>query len=189
MGFNRVVQKEFNMEYERGCFINSVRLLMFGLTMTAVRVRQAMEAVSYAAKDDKTLPIVGGISGGGLTTAYAAALYSERMRGAFISGYVNTFRASIMPLYCCVDNYIPDILSVGEEPDIIALACPLPLLISSGTDDPIFPVAASLKAADSIKSVYAKSGAESNITLEVFNGGHEMSTAALMPWLAEMAGT
>ena len=183
MGFNRVVLKEYNREYERGCYANSTRLLMSGVTMTAVRVRQVEEIINIVNHGHAARPIIAGISGGGLVTAYTAALRQD-IAGAFISCYANTFKASIMSLYHCIDNYVPNILSVGEEPDIIALACPTPLLISAGDEDDIFPVAAAREAIKAVCNVYRRCGAEQNVTMEIFHGGHRISTEALLPWLS-----
>ena len=188
MGFNRVVSSEFDREYERGCYNNSTKLLMFGITMTAVRVRQALDAIYYSMLDDLKPPVIGGISGGGLVTAYTAALCGGDIAGAFISCFTNTFRGSIMPLFHCVDNFIPNILSVGEEPDIIALACPTPLLISAGENDPIFPIAQTREAIEIIKKAYEKENAGSAVTTDIFTGGHEISTEKLLPWVKGLQG-
>lgn len=72
-----------------------------------------------------------GISGGGLVAAFASAL-DERIKAAVVSGYVNTFEASIMAIRHCIDNYVPGLLQDAEMPDIVGLIAPRPLLIESG---------------------------------------------------------
>jgi len=69
---------------------------------------------------------------------YAAAV-EERIKVAVISGYLNTFKDSIMAMKHCECNYLPGILKYGEMYDICSLIAPRPLLIESGKNDPIFP--------------------------------------------------
>ena len=51
-----------------------------------------------------------GISGGGTCTLFSAAL-EPRIKAAFVSGYLNTFRDCIMSVSHCIDNYVPGILN------------------------------------------------------------------------------
>ena len=60
-----------------------------------------------------------------------------------ISGYLNTFRDSILSLSHCIDNYVPGILNWAEMYDVAGLIAPRPLFAESGEKDDIFPVAAS----------------------------------------------
>jgi hypothetical protein len=83
-----------------------------------------------------------GISGGGTCTLFAAAL-EPRIRAAMVSGYLNTFRDSILSLSHCMDNYVPGILNWAEMYDIAGLIAPRPLFAESGERDSIFPVEAS----------------------------------------------
>ena len=188
MGFNRVVLESYDREYERGCYANSTRLLLSGVTMTAVRVRQIEEIIDAVNREGAARPIIAGISGGGLVAAYTAALRRD-IAGAFISCYANTFKASIMSLYHCIDNFIPNILSIGEEPDVIALACPTPLLLSAGDEDDIFPIAAAREVVKTVQDVYTRYGAGQNVTIEIFHGGHRISTEMLLPWLSGLEVT
>jgi len=185
VGFGPNVMRSFNRDDERGCYANSTQFLMYGLTMTAVRVNQVMQIIGYF-KDKGVAPVLAGISGGGLVTAFAAAL-SRDIKGAFISGYANTFKDSIMSLMHCVDNFMPGILSVGEEPEIISMAYPAPLLISNGEEDEIFPVSAAVSACDYVRSVYGRFGLSGLVTSEIFAGGHMISTEALLPWLKTLS--
>ena len=62
---------------------------------------------------------------------FSAAL-EPRIRAAFISGYLNTFRDSIMSLSHCIDNYVPGILNWAEMYDVAGLIAPRPLFAESG---------------------------------------------------------
>ena len=189
VGFGRVLFDEFGTDGgndSKGCYPISTQLLLHGLTMSGLRIRQALHGIGYARKrrPDAKLALAG-ISGGGLVAAFTAALCDD-MEGCCISGYVNTFKGSIMSLFHCVDNFPPDLLSVGEEPEIISLACPKPLFITSGRSDPIFPVADTLAAIEHIKRVYAEQDAADKIEYEIFDGGHEFRTEGFLPWLAQL---
>ena len=81
-----------------------------------------------------------GISGGGLAALFTAA-WDTRVRACLVSAYFNTFRASILSIDHCVDNYVPGLLRLAEMPDLAALVAPRALFAESGRDDPIFPAA------------------------------------------------
>ena len=83
-----------------------------------------------------------GISGGGTCTCSPPAL-EPRIRAALVSGYLNTFRDSIMSVSHCIDNYVPGILNWAEMYDVAGLIAPRPFFAESGEKDDIFPIAAS----------------------------------------------
>ncbi len=93
-----------------------------------------------------------GISGGGTCTQFAAAL-DTRIKAAFISGYLNTFRDSIMSIEHCIDNYVPGILNWAESYDVAGLIAPRFLFSEGGDKDPIFPVAATRELSQRAKGL------------------------------------
>ena len=94
-----------------------------------------------------------GISGGGTCTTFSAAL-EPRIKAAMISGYLNTFRDSVMSISHCIDNYVPGILNWAEMYDVAGLIAPRPLFVESGEKDNIFPIAASNASFERVKKVY-----------------------------------
>src|SRR4029079_3378382 len=72
-----------------------------------------------------------GISGGGTCTLFSAAL-EPRIKAAMVSGYLNTFRDSIVSISHCMDNYVPGIMNWAEMYDVAGLIAPRPLVIESG---------------------------------------------------------
>ena len=90
--------------------------LLLGQTMVGWRVYDAMRAFDYLATrpeiDTNRLGVMG-ISGGGTTTFFTAAL-DTRVKAAVVSGYFNTFRDSILSISHCVDNYIPNVLQYAR---------------------------------------------------------------------------
>jgi len=148
--------------------------LLFGETMIGWRVWDVMRAVDYLSTrrevDARRIAVMG-ISGGGTTSLFSAAL-DTRIRAAVVSGYFNTFKASIMSLAHCIDNYVPGILKVAEQHDVSGLIAPRALFVESGTRDPIFPVSATRRAFGRVRRVYRVFGASSRLGMEVFRNEH-----------------
>ncbi len=161
--------------------------LLLGETMIGWRVYDVMRTIDWMATrpelDSKRIGCMG-ISGGGTCTLFSAAL-EPRIRAAMVSGYLNTFRDSIMSLSHCIDNYIPGILNWAEMYDIAGLIAPKPLFAESGDRDPIFPIAASNESFARVKKVYDVFGAPDSAQHEVFNGVHQFHGAKGIPFLAD----
>ena len=173
--------------YISSCDELSHHLLPCGLTTASVRVAQAIACADILLKNTPTNPHklgIMGISGGGLTALYASVI-DERFSKTVISGYINTFRDSIFSMWHCPDNYIPDILGIGEIYDFASSLAPRKLLIESGTKDKLFPIEASRKAHKHIAKIYTLAGAENNLTVDVFDGKHSVSGRKSFDFLAE----
>lgn len=169
------------------CTQPSERLLMFGSCMAGLRVLQAMRTVDYAlTRSDVDAARMGcmGISGGGLLSSFHAAL-DTRMRAAVVSGYCNTFLSSIVDIDHCIDNYVPGILNFCEMPDIFSLIAPRALMISSGTEDRIFPIEAARRAYSQLAEVYDHLKARTMLACDFYEGGHEISGDVLYDFLQE----
>jgi len=67
----------------------------------------------------------------------------------------------------------------------MALGAPRPLLLSGGDRDPIFPEAGTRACYETLRRLYSKAGARDACELELFSGGHEISTARLFDFYAE----
>ncbi len=148
--------------------------LLLGHTMVGWRVYDAMRAFDYLGTrpgvDMKRLGIMG-ISGGGTTTFFTAAI-DTRIKAAVVSGYFNTFRDSILSLSHCIDNYIPNVLQYAEMYDIAGLIAPRALFIESGTEDTIFPIEATQFAVNKAKAIFNCFSADDKLGFEVFEAGH-----------------
>ena len=128
-----------------------------------------------------------GISGGGMVTPFASAL-EPRIKAALISGYLNTFRDSVLSLSHCIDNYVPGILNWAEMYDVAGLIAPRPLFAESGERDAIFPVAASRESFARVKRVYEVFGAGEMTEQEIFDGPHGFCGKRGLPFLAKHLG-
>ena len=125
-----------------------------------------------------------GISGGGTITVFASAL-DERISAAFVSGYLNTFRDSVMSISHCIDNYVPGILQWCEQFDVASCIAPRPLFCESGVKDPIFPLAAFKASFEQVKNVYEVMGAVDQLGQEIHPGAHVFSGKEGLPFLAK----
>jgi len=159
--------------------------LQFGETMIGWRVWDTMRAIDYIETrpnlDAKRVGVMG-ISGGGTCTLFSAAL-DQRVQFAYVSGYLNTFRDSIMSLSHCMDNYIPGILNWAEQYDVAGLIAPRYLFSEAGDRDPIFPVHASRESFARVKKVYDVLDASDHCAQEVFSGVHEFHGAQGFPFM------
>ena len=127
-----------------------------------------------------------GLSGGGLQTLWAAAL-DERIRCAIVSGYFYGYEESLLDL-CgnCSCNYVPHLWEYADMGDIGALIAPRPLMIETGTKDP-------LNGAGGLKNVrsqlritrraYRLLGAAGRLNHHVFEGPHRWDGTTAVPWL------
>jgi len=167
------------------CYRISTYLLMLGKTMAGARVYDILRTIDYLeTREDVDSSRIGcmGISGGGLVCTFASAI-DQRIAAAVISGYANTFQASIMSIFHCVDNFIPGLLRHAEMPDILGLIAPRPLLLESGTRDTIFPIYAAQQAYDQVKQVYRFLNVEDRLEHDIFEGEHQISGAKAYSWL------
>ncbi|MBQ2812960.1 MAG: acetylxylan esterase [Clostridia bacterium] len=173
--------------YISSCDELSHHLLPYGLTVATMRVYQAVVCARLLEENENTdadkISCMG-ISGGGLTALYASVT-DQAFKKTVISGYINTFRDSILSLWHCPDNYIPDIIRTGEIYDFACTLAPRKLLIESGTRDKLFPINASRQAHESIKIIYALLGAQDNIVIDVFDGKHSVSGRKAFDFLSE----
>jgi hypothetical protein len=128
-----------------------------------------------------------GISGGGTCTLFSTAL-EPRIKAALVSGYLNTFQASIMSISHCIDNYIPGILNWAESYDVAGLIAPRPLFVESGERDNIFPIAASRASFERVKKVYETFDAAAMTEQETFDGPHSFWGKRGLPFLAKHLG-
>ena len=160
--------------------------LLLGQTMIGWRVYDVMRTLDWietrAELDSRRVGCMG-ISGGGTVTLFSAAL-EPRIRAAFVSGYLNTFRASIMSVSHCIDNYVPGILNFAEMYDVAGLIAPRPFFAEGGDNDPIFPASAAQESFARVKKIYEIFGAADAIGQDTFSGVHEFHGARGIPFLA-----
>lgn len=159
--------------------------LMQGKTLIGLRVWDIIRTIDLFLENfEIKRDAIGiyGISGGGTTALFTSAI-DERIKATVISGYLNTFKDSILSMSHCECNYIPRILEYGEMYDIASLIAPRFLFIEHGKKDPIFPIESTIFAFEKIKEVYDFLGVSKNIDCEFFDGGHEIYANKSIFWL------
>lgn len=156
------------------CQPSSGAAFLLGQTMVGWRVYDAIRSYDYLSTrpdvDMDRLAIMG-ISGGGTTSFYTAAI-DQRVKVAVVSGYFNTFKDSILSISHCIDNYIPNVLKYAEMYDIAGLIAPRALFIESGTEDTIFPIDATRSSYERAKEIFNVFNAKDKLDIEIFDAGH-----------------
>ena len=159
---------------EHGCHDATMHALMLGRTLLGERVFDVDRAIDYLETrrdfDPKRVGVMGN-SGGGTISLFSAALLA-RVRWAMPSCFFCTFRDSIMSIYHCMDNYVPNLYLWAEMPDVMGLFAPKPVVCVAGEEDPIFPVAAVRRAFKHLKGIYGAAGAKDKCRLVVGPEGH-----------------
>jgi Abhydrolase family len=172
---------------ESACQPSAGSALLFGQTMVGWRVWDVMRTIDWIETrpelDAKRIGCMG-ISGGGTVTQFGSAL-DLRIKAVFVSGYLNTFRDSIMSVSHCIDNYVPGILNWAENYDVAGLIAPRFFFSEGGSRDPIFPVHATQEAFAKVKRVYEVFGVPEHAQQEIFEGVHEFHGNRGLPFLAE----
>jgi hypothetical protein len=67
--------------------------------------------------------------------------------------------------------------------DLGALVAPRPLLVETGTDDVIFPVAGATQAMDDLRPLYEALGCPDHLVHDVFDGDHRWHGDRALPFL------
>jgi len=159
-----------------------------GGSVIALRGHDARRLVDYLeTRPDADTRRLGamGLSGGGMHTFFSACL-DERIRACVISGYYSTFKDSILAMFHCTCNFAPGLHVFGEMYDLVGLIAPRPILIESGSYDPIFPREAVVKSvAIAREKVYRVFNAENQVETDYFEGRHRINGARAYDFLAE----
>lgn len=161
-----------------------------GISVVGLRVHDGMRLVDYLQeRPDLDTARLGamGISGGGMHTLFSTCL-DERIRACVISGYFSTFRDSILAMSHCACNFVPGLARFGEMHDLAGLVAPRPLLVESGTRDPIFPIRAVRSGVAKAREIYNVFGARNVIKTDFFEGRHQISGRKAYDFLARALG-
>jgi dienelactone hydrolase len=129
-----------------------------------------------------------GLSGGGLQTLWATA-FEPRIRCAVISGYFYGYKESLLDMYQnCSCNYVPHLYENVDMGDIAALIAPRPLLIETGTRDPLNGASglANVKSQYRITArAYRLFKAEDRLKHDIFKGKHRWNGVEAIPWMKQ----
>ncbi|MHB9026847.1 MAG: dienelactone hydrolase family protein [Armatimonadota bacterium] len=151
-------------------------LFMAGTTWPGILAWDDMRAVDFLLTrpevDPARLGCVG-LSMGGMRAALLSAL-DPRIKATCIVGWMSTLAEMLeekVAEHSWV-NYIPGLTRVMDWPDVAGLHAPDPLLVMQGSQDPLFPLDGYQKAAERLRSIYAKAGAPGNLDIGLFDVPH-----------------
>lgn len=159
----------------------AMQALLLGRTLIGERVWDVSRAIDvvgdlFSMIDMRRIAAMGN-SGGGTTTIYAAAM-DERIAAAMPSCAVSGFLPSIGAQHHCTCNYVPAIMKDFDMADLAGLVAPRPLVIVSGRDDGIFPIASAIQQYEIARDqYYARTGAQEAIRHVIGEGGHRFYAA------------
>jgi dienelactone hydrolase len=169
--------------WQSSCQEVSLNAMLCGKTLLGLRVWDVMRLIDFIDRQHLPSPIpCVGFSGGGTLAMFTAAL-DQRIERVIVSGYLNTFRDSIMAIPHCACNYVPRLLEYAEMSDIAGLIAPRLLHIEHGRLDPIFPLAGLEKAYSALQEIYQSFGAASALDLNIFEGEHRWDGQGVAAWL------
>jgi dienelactone hydrolase len=163
--------------------------LPLGLTVAGMWTWDLMRLIDYIATRPECQGYgVGciGLSGGGLQTLYLAAL-DERLSCAVISGYFYGVKDALLVMADnCDCNYVPHLWEYADMGDLAALIAPRPLLIETGSQDPLNGSRGLENVYEQLSitnKAYALHGASASLRHDVFDGPHMWHGAEVPGWL------
>ena len=125
-----------------------------------------------------------GLSTGGTLALFAVAL-DERIKVAVVSGYLTSlYEQTFVRGDTCGSQIVPNLSRWAELSDIACLIAPRPLLIESGTEDPMFGILAAQQAFHEVQRLYNVLQASEKVAQHIFEGGHRWDGAQAAQWLA-----
>jgi dienelactone hydrolase len=175
-----------------GCDLNLVHAVMAGVNPLADNLWDLARALDVLEQhplvDPARIGMVG-LSYGGTVTLFLAAL-DERVHAAVVSGFFSSWIAAHrVPWNMCGSQVLPGMLGALEHVHLGALVAPRPLLVETGTQDPLFPVDVARPEMVTLARVYRALGVPERLEHDVFEGGHRWNGERAYPFLARWLGS
>ena len=145
----------------------------------------------FFAEDQKALDILcarqdvdssrigcGGLSGGGLRTAFMAGI-DERIKCAVDVGFTTTWTDFLLHKSFTHTwmTYVPLLANELDFPEILGLRLPLPTLVLNDTEDQLYTLGEMKKAEQILTELYEKAGAKNNFKCSYYPGPHKFDAA------------
>ncbi len=171
------------------CYATAMVAICNGRTLIGERVWDVSRLLDTVEEQfpfiDKNRFYCMGNSGGGTATIYSTVL-EDRIKAAIPSCAICTYSASILAMYHCSCNYIPQITQWFDMGDLCGLCAPRPLLVVNGSEDNIFPIDGAKQCVALAKDLYKSAGAEQNVQHCIGNGGHRYYAQEAWPMFMTM---
>ncbi|MCR6111881.1 dienelactone hydrolase [Bacillus sp. A301a_S52] len=172
---------------KNSCYKLATAFLMRGQTLAGYRIAEAAKVMRWFSAhyqvDERQLGIMG-FSGGALISGYLAIMETA-IKATVLTGFTNTFKQSILAREHCLDNYIPNILMLGELPELLSAICPRQLYVEAGRNDHLFPKKGVNDAVTFLAQIYQKERVGHHFTSHFFDGGHEVFGEKAFTWLLD----
>jgi dienelactone hydrolase len=165
------------------CGITFIRMQALGKVLMAENLRDCLWTLELLARhknvDANRLGCVG-LSYGGRMAMLTAAL-EPRVRVAAVSGALNVMQERIGGRYSCGAQIIPGLLEYGDVPEIAALIAPRPCVWEVGARDKLIAAKWADAALERMGRAYKALGADKQLQVDRFDGGHEWSGRVAFP--------
>jgi dienelactone hydrolase len=183
---------DWNPPDHYACDTNLVHQFMGGwtpLTQNLWDLARCLDVLGeHPLVDPSRLGVVG-FSYGATATLFLAAI-DPRVAAAVVSGYFSSWAESHkVPWNMCGSQVLFGMLGKMEHADLSALIAPRPLLIASGREDLLFPVAAAEESVARIAKIYEAASARDRLVHDVFDGEHEWHGTLAYPFLDRWLAT
>ncbi|MDR3634193.1 MAG: hypothetical protein P4L84_10325 [Isosphaeraceae bacterium] len=152
-------------------------LLCAGTTWPGVFTAEDQRALDYLASRPDVDPDrlgCGGLSGGGLRTAYLGGI-DDRIRCACCTGMMTTWRDYLLNKRYTHTwmIYVPGLPLDLDYPEIFGLRAPLPALVQCDSEDELFTLGEMRRADEILAEVYRKAGATEHYRCTFYPGPHK----------------
>ncbi len=179
---------DWNPPDHYGCDTNLVHQVMAGwhpLTQNLWDLARALDVLADLPEVDPARIGMVGFSYGATMTLFLAAI-DGRVRAAVVSAYFSSWaEAHKVPWNMCGSQVLFAMQGKLEHVDLGGLVAPRPLLVETGREDLIFPVAAATGAVERLRTHYDHLGAGDLLVHDVFDGEHEWHGTRAFPFLDE----
>jgi dienelactone hydrolase len=168
------------------CHMVQVKAQFLGLNLLTLNVFDLMRSIDYLITrpevDPERIGFVG-LSTGGTLALFAAAL-DQRLKVVVVSGYLTSlYEQTFVRGDTCGSQIVPNLSRWAELADVACLIAPRPLLVESGTEDPMFGIDAARQAVADVRRLYDVLSVPEQVTHHIFEGVHRWDGALTADWL------
>ena len=168
----------------RPCRAQLIHCLLAGRTPIAERVWDMQRLLDWAEKHplvDRNRIVMTGNSGGGVLTAYTAAI-DTRIRVAIPSCSFTSVMSAEGFIFHCDCCLVPKLRDWGDWKELGGLVAPRHLLIVHGVDDSLHHPPTVEKLAVSIGKIFQTAGVPNHTALKWGNSGHRFYPKKMWPF-------
>ncbi len=174
-----------NRHGNRPCRAQLIHCLLGGRTAIAERVWDMQRLLDWAGEHplvDRTRIVMTGNSGGGVLTAYTAAI-DPRIRVAIPSCSFTSVMSKEGFIFHCDCCLVPGLRNWGDWRELGGLVAPRYLLIVHGVSDGLHHRPTVDKLGAQLKNIFKATGVPSHTALEWGDSGHRFYPAKMWPFI------